>query len=185
MKKLSRIWALAILCLPVGTVVAQDVRYNYDEKADFSKYKTYKWEQHPDSLQLDSLTLTQLGESFDAELAKKGLIKKDKGDTELVIVYQIAFKEDKQIDTYGTGYSTGPYWGRRWYGTTGGSFSTTVTTIPIGSVDLDFYDTATKTLVWRGQATKTIDPDAKPEKRKKNMAKAAEKMLKNYPPKKK
>jgi hypothetical protein len=50
---------------------------------------------------------------------------------------------------------------------------------------LDMYDTSTKKLVWRGSASKTLDPKAKPEKQQKNMAKAAEKLLKNYPPPKK
>jgi hypothetical protein len=39
--------------------------------------------------------------------------------------------------------------------------------------------------VWRGAVSKTIDPNAKPDKRQKNIQKAIEKLLKNYPPKKK
>jgi len=38
---------------------------------------------------------------------------------------------------------------------------------------------------WRGVASKTLDPNAKPDKRQKDMRKGAEKLLKNYPPKKK
>jgi hypothetical protein len=45
------------------------------------------------------------------------------------------------------------------------------------------YDPAKKQLVWRGTATKTLDPKAKPEKRQKNLAKAMTKLFKNYPPK--
>jgi hypothetical protein len=47
------------------------------------------------------------------------------------------------------------------------------------------YDASRKQLVWRGIASKTLDPKAKPEKQDKNIAKAAQKMLKNYPPPKK
>ena len=50
---------------------------------------------------------------------------------------------------------------------------------------LDMYDTHTKQLVWRGVASKAIDPKASPEKQRKNMRKVAEKLLKHYPPKKK
>jgi hypothetical protein len=39
--------------------------------------------------------------------------------------------------------------------------------------------------VWRGVASKTIDPEAKPEKQQKNLTKAVEKIFKNYPPKEK
>ena len=44
------------------------------------------------------------------------------------------------------------------------------------------YDSANHDLVWRGIASKTIDTNAKPEKRDKNLAKAVTKLLKNYPP---
>jgi hypothetical protein len=45
------------------------------------------------------------------------------------------------------------------------------------------YDSAQKHLVWRGVASKTLDPKAKPEKKEKNIAKAVAKLLKNFPPK--
>jgi hypothetical protein len=63
--------------------------------------------------------------------------------------------------------------------------TSTTSTINIGMLVLDMYDAPGKQLVWRGKATKTIDANAKPEKRQKNLAKAMEKLLKNYPPKKK
>ena len=44
--------------------------------------------------------------------------------------------------------------------TTTGSTST----IYVGQLRLDMYDNAKKELVWRGVASKTIDPKAKPEK---------------------
>lgn len=58
-------------------------------------------------------------------------------------------------------------------------------TIHTGQLDLDVYDSANKRLVWCGTVAKTIDPNAKPEKRQKNLDEAIEKLLKNYPPKKK
>jgi hypothetical protein len=44
------------------------------------------------------------------------------------------------------------------------------------------YDPAAKQLVWRGSASKTLDPKAKPDKKQKNINKAVEKLLKKYPP---
>ena len=55
-------------------------------------------------------------------------------------------------------------------------------TVYVGQLDLSMYDPAAKQLVWRGTATKTLDPKAKPEKKEKNIAKAVKKLLKNYPP---
>ncbi len=62
--------------------------------------------------------------------------------------------------------------------TTYGSTST----VYIGQLDLSLYDPAEKQLVWRGVASKTLDPKAKPEKKQKNITKAVQKLLKNFPP---
>ncbi len=74
-------------------------------------------------------------------------------------------------------------------GTVGpGGMSTTTgqtSTIYIGQLALDMYDSANHDLVWRGVVSKTIDPKAKPDKQEKNLKKAVAKLLKNYPPEKK
>ena len=186
MIKLHRILAMAIVFLPAMPLLAQDVRYNFDQQADFTKYKTYTWAQHPDSLKVDEITLNQIGQVFDVELAKKDLREIKEGPADLVIVYQIAYREEKQISGYSSGWDAGPGWGPTWYGSMGGGFSTSTTsTIPIGSVALSFYDVGEKRLIWTGHVSKTIEVGAKPEKQIKNMEKSAQKLLKNYPPKKK
>jgi hypothetical protein len=63
--------------------------------------------------------------------------------------------------------------------TTYGSTST----VYVGQLDVSIYDSAQKQLVWRGVATKTLDTKAKPEKKQKNIGKAVQKLLKNFPPK--
>ena len=174
---------LSVLFL-AGPAFAQDVTYNFDKTADFSKYRTYRWEKHPQSVDINEITLSQLGEAFDAELGKKGLLKTNNDKADLVIVYQLAVRQEKELNSYSTGWGYGPGWGGYYGGGIGGSSttSTTVTTISIGSIDLDMYDAAQKQLVWRGVASKTLDPKAKPDKQTKNIAKAAAKLLKNYPP---
>jgi len=75
-------------------------------------------------------------------------------------------------------------WGRAgWYGAGGMSTTTgSTSTILIGQIALDVYDAKAEKIIWRGLASKTIDQKAKPDKQEKNLAKAAEKLLKNYPP---
>ena len=55
-------------------------------------------------------------------------------------------------------------------------------TLYTGQLVLDMYDSAHQDLVWRGVASKTLDPKAKPDKRQKNLQKAVAKLMKNYPP---
>jgi hypothetical protein len=59
----------------------------------------------------------------------------------------------------------------------------TSSTINVGTLVLDMYDPSTKKLVWTGRATKTLDPGNSQEKKQKNLDKAMQKLLKNFPPK--
>ena len=168
-----------------GSAFAQDVTYNFDNSADFSKYKTYRWEKHPQSADINQITLAQLAAAFDAELSRKGLVKTRNDNPDLVIVYQLAVTQEKEINTYSTGWGYGPGWGGYYGGGGSSSTTTSISTISVGSLDLDIYDAAKKQLIWRGIASKTLDVKAKPDKQERNISKAAEKLLKNYPPKKK
>jgi hypothetical protein len=117
-------------------------------------------------------------------LAKKGLSKSDSGTADLVIVYQLAFRQEKEITSYDSGWGYGPGWRGGW-ASPGGMSTATTSTIAIGALALDMFDASTKHLIWRGAAEKALEPTAKPDKQRKNAAKAAQKLLKNYPPKKK
>jgi len=173
-----------ILPLLLTTIAfAQDVRYNFAAGQDFSKYKTYKWVQIKGADQLDNLAEQQLKTAVDAELGTKGLTKTEVDNADLFLAYQVSLGQEKQFNTFDTGWGYGPGWGGGWYGGGGGGMSTTTsTTIHIGQVGLDMYEAANQKLVWRGTASKTLDPKAKPEKRQKNLKKGVAKLLKNYPP---
>jgi hypothetical protein len=181
---MKNILALAVLTLLSSISVAQDVRFNFDNKADFSKFKTYKWVPIKDAAKVSDLVDKQIKDAIDAELTTKGLSKVEGDDASLYVGYQAAVGEEKQFNSYSTGWGYGPGWGGGWYG--GGMGSTTTTgstsTIYKGQLALDMYDSAGHDLVWRGLASKTLDPKAKPEKQQKNLAKAVKKLLKNYPP---
>jgi hypothetical protein len=179
--------AIIMLVFGVGSAVAQDVRYDFDKTKDFSAYKTYKWVAIKDADKLDDLTTAKLTSAVDSELSAKGLSKTDSDAADLYIGFQTALGSEKQYSSYSTGWGSGPGWGAGWYGYGGGMSSSTTygstSTVYIGQLDLSMYDSKEKKLVWRGAATKTLDPKAKPEKKEKNIAKAVAKLLKNYPPK--
>ena len=177
-------FVLPVLILASGAL-AQDVHYNFDPQADFSQYKTYRWSKHPQSVDIDELTLRMLGSALDAEIATKGLSKTDAATADLVIVYQIAIKKEKELTSYDSTWGYGRGWRGGWYGPGGGISTATTSTISIGSLALDIHDGSKKQLVWRGVVEKTLDANAKPDKQRKNAAKSAKKLLKNYPPTKK
>jgi len=165
-----------------GTASAQDVRYNFDDQANFASFKTYKWVAIKGAQQLSDLGDRQVKAAVDAELAKKGLTKTEADTADLYIGYQAAVGTEKQYTSFDTGWGYGPGWHGGWYGGGGGMTTGTTSTIYVGQLALDMYQSGQKQLVWRGAASKTIDEEAKPEKQQKNLAKAVAKLLKNYPP---
>jgi len=121
-------------------------------------------------------TDAEVKQAIEKALAARGLKKAEGGEGSLLIGYQLALTQERQVNSYTSG---GYGYGWR-YG--GGMATTTATTstINIGTVALDMYDPGEKALVWRGQASKTIDAKAKPEKRQKNLDKAMTKLLKDF-----
>ena len=177
---------LALLLAGAGFAAAQDVRYDFDKDKDFSKYKTYKWVPIKGADLPDDLTQKKITSAIDAELATKGLTKTDSDNADLYIGYQTAIGQEKEFTSFNTGWGYGPGWGGGWYGYGGMATTTTygsTSTVYVGQLDVSLYDPAAKQLVWRGVASKTLDPKAKPEKKEKNIGKAVAKLLKNYPPK--
>ena len=174
---------MVLLLAGAGSAFAQDVRYNFDKTANFSAFKTYRWVAIKGAAPLSDLVDRQVKAAVDAELATKGLAKSDSDTADLYIGYQGAVTTEKEYTSFDTGWGYGPGWyGGGWYGGGGGMTTGQTSTIYVGQLALDIYASSPHTLIWRGAASKTLDPKAKPEKQQKNLQKAVAKMLKNYPP---
>jgi len=183
--KTARLLSALVLLLTVRGAFGQDVRYNFDKNTDFSKFKTYKWVILKDASTANDLVTKQLKDAVDAELRTKGLTKIDDDSANLFIGYQAAVGQEKQFTSFSSDWGYGGGWYRGgWYGSGGGMSTTTgsTSTIYVGQLVLDMYDSVNRDLVWRGVASKTLDAKAKPDKQQKNLAKAVKKLLKNYPP---
>lgn len=169
MKTRLQLILAALLCTS-GFVRGQDVKYNYDPSVDFSKYHTYQWVNLPTN-HPDQMIDRQIKGDVDTQLAAKGLTQVN-SKPDVQVAYQIAVDQEKQWNAWGTG-------GFRFGG---GMGSATQSTINIGTLGIDFFDPASKQIIWRGQGTKTIDPSGNPQKNMERMQKAIAKILKNFPP---
>jgi len=137
-----------LLLIAASSVIAQDVRYNYDNTANFANYKTYKWVPIKDAAQVSDIVDKQIKTTLDAELVKKGLTKVENDPADLYIGYQAGVSQEKQFTSYSSDWGYGGGWyGRGWYG---GGMSTTTTgqtsTIYIGQLAFDMYDVAKKAI---------------------------------------
>ncbi|HST09774.1 MAG TPA: DUF4136 domain-containing protein [Terriglobales bacterium] len=171
-----------LLALIACKTTPLEVRYNFDRNADFSKFKTYKWVTLKDTAKIDMFRDKQIKDRVDAELARKRMTKTDADTADLYLGYQAGVDAQRQFATYKVDWGHGSGWSGGWYSGVGGMVTEQTAFIYIGQLAVDMYDATNHSLVWRGVANKTIDPNATPEKQQKNLAKAVAKLLINYPP---
>jgi hypothetical protein len=181
--------ALVLAVVACSVTYAQDVRTNYMPETDFSKYRTYAWVNdvqgvpavggHPDQI-LDA----QVKEAIDSQMVAKGLTKVEDGSkADLLLGYQLAIDQEKQINGLGNnlggwgGWGGGGPWGGGF-----GTFSASTSSNYIGTFVVGMYDPAAKKLVWIGAAQHAIEPSKKQEKNQQRLNKGAQKLLKDFPP---
>jgi hypothetical protein len=172
-----RIATLITSVVLLGTITfAQSINYDFDKTANFAGFKTYAWV--PGAAVPDQFSNERILAAINSQLALKQLKQVERsGNPDLLVAYHAAFEKDVQI----TGFASG--WGGFRFpagGTMSGSAR--ANDIVTGTLIVDLVDARTRTIVWRGMATKDINPGAKPQQRDKNINRAAEKLFKNYPP---
>ena len=198
----------AVLFMFAGAY-AQDVHYNYDRGANFAGYKTYQWVDQPTGqppvappsglprIDLpgggplavsagtsdDQLIRLDIQRAVDEQLAQKGLTKVE-SNADLLVTCHAAMRREQSINLSALGTGSGPWggWSGGWGGLESGTVTGQTSTIPIGTLVVDLYDPAGKQLVWRGDASKTIDVKKDPDKNYRNLQKAMAKLFRNYPP---
>ena len=177
--------ALVLVLVACSVTFAQDVRINYMPGTDFSKYHTYAWVNdvqgvpavggHPDQI-LDA----QVKQAIDSQMVAKGFTKVvDGSKADLLLGYQLAIDQEKQINGFGDNLGG---WGTGTVGGSFGTFSASTSSNYIGTFVVGMYDPAAKKLVWIGAAQHAIEPSKKQEKNQQRLNKGAQKLLKDFPP---
>jgi len=159
---------------------AQQVKTDFDRRADFSQYKTYSWEKvHTQN----SLWVDRIKDAVNSALTAKGWTQVESGGNIAVMAMEIT-KEHQTLNTYYDNFGGGWGWrGWRWGGGLGDGFgesTTTEETYRVGTLVVDLFDATTKKLIWRGSAIDTLSN--KPDKNIKNLDKGVEKMFERFPP---
>jgi len=167
--------ATAIGLALLGTITfAQNVSYDFDRSAPFNRFTSYSWVKGTPVA--DALNDKRIVSAIDSQLAAKGFTKVEGTSADLLVAYHASFDKNLQISGFSSGWG-----GYRFGGTRNGR--ATVDEIVVGTIAVDLVDASNKTIVWRGLASGELDPRAKPEKREKNIQRAAAKLFKHYPPK--
>jgi len=179
LRRLPPLAALAAVLLASCTSV--NVTTSADPQTNFAKYRTYALSQDPvsGSRRLPPPSFAALQSSLDSGLAAKGIRKSSKPS--FVIAYHVAARNRTEVFmipnwNYYAGYGPG------FYGTWSGFVPTQpmVSRFTEGTLILDFVDTTTRRLIWRGTAVGNVGSQKDNEK---SIAKSVKKMLEHFPPK--
>ena len=176
---------LQLLCLTIVTGACSPIRsisYDYNRAVDFSGLRTYNWIPIPTETQeKEALMLERIKKAVNSHLEAKGfritrgesdfLVATNFGQVEKLRVYDWGYPyyRSHRRDDY---YDYGPYYGGRV-----SSFY-----YREGALVLDFIDTGSKKVIWKGVATVYLSKDLTPEKIDNIVDGAVERLLLNFPP---
>lgn len=170
----------ALMFLGVAAAYAQQVHIDYDRSANFAAYKTYQWVDYREVELGDQLLDRDIKRAVDEQLAGKGLRRVESGG-DLLVGYKGSISQEKAFDAFGSGFGGFGGWGGPGWGNLADIHGQT-STIDIGTLGIGLFDPATKQLVWRGEATKTLDIKKDSDKNYRNLERAMAKLFQNYPP---
>ena len=179
MKKPKRLYLLCLIVFALGCS-SISVTTDFDDKIDFTRLSTYSWLANPatpsadiqEELARNTLIEGRVQRAVDAQLAAKG-IRKTTQDPDMLVAFHTGVKDKVNVQSWGYGYG----WG---YGPRGGDVTTHH--YQEGTLILDFIDPKTKRLLWRGAGKKVLSEKTTPEKSKKEVNEAVQKILEKYPP---
>ncbi|HKE26123.1 MAG TPA: DUF4136 domain-containing protein [Bryobacteraceae bacterium] len=167
--------AIAILS---ATASLAEVKTDYDRSGDFSRYKTYSWNNvhTPNPLWVDRIRA-----AVNSALAAKGWTEVQSGGDVSIMAMEMT-KEHQTLNTYYDDFGGGWGWrGSRGFGDSFGTARTTEKTYEVGTLVVDLFDTNSKKLIWRGSASDTLSD--KSDKNIKRLNSDVQKMFDRFPPK--
>jgi hypothetical protein len=162
----------------VAGAFAQKITTEFDEGVDFSKFKTWSWGQVdvPENPKAEK----RIRDDIETQLAAKDWKKTDEGPGDAVVSVHGVVKDTDNYDVLYSGWAPG--WNWTGVGVGSGVGTTVQSKVRSGTLVLDIFDAASKSLVWRGTAEGTLGPPSEVEANLKKVDQAIEKLLKRFPP---
>jgi hypothetical protein len=174
MKLVKTSFFAGIALAVAGGAWAQDVKVDYDKAANFGAIKTF-------SIKLGTSWGNQIGEKrvmdeITQAVTEKGWKLVPEGQADAQVVLHGASQTKRSLNTFYSGM--GGYRYRGFGGT--GTATTTESEYTVGTLVVDIFDAKGENLLWRGAAQDEISD--KPDKNIKKLAKASDKLFKDFPP---
>ena len=173
----QRLWFPVAIAILAATASLAEVKTDYDRNVDFSRYKTYSWNNvHTQN----GLWVDRIKAAVNSSLAAKGRTEVESGGSVSIMAMEMT-KDHRTLNTYYDSFGGG--WGWRWGGGFGDNFGTATTTegvYQIGTLVVDLFDTNSKKLIWRGSASATLSDKSERNINKLNID--VQKMFEHFPP---
>ncbi|WP_297332064.1 DUF4136 domain-containing protein [Flavobacterium sp.] len=178
--KIIKLLSVLFITALVSSCSSIRVASDYDDAADFSRYKTYAFfKEGIDKAEISDLDKKRIMRAIDAEMQRKGFAKSENPD----MLINLFTRSNEQVNVNNWGYNYGWGWGWGWNPWMWGGNYTTVNTSTEGTLYIDIIDAAKKDLVWQGIGTGVLTLDR--EKKQERINEFVTKILKEYPPLKK
>lgn len=175
---------VVVIMLSTAWGFAQKVKVGYNKSVDFSKYKSYSW-QEPGMTETRPMLYATVVWSLRSELEAKGLVRKETGGDLTVFAHGSLDYGLKSVSGFASDSCTNcqaplvdPM---DWAGTPpagGGGMG-----LPKGTLEVDLVDRTTNKVVWSGTVVQKLDPDKKQQSLD-LVSSAITKLLMEFPPKK-
>lgn len=171
--KATHICSMAFLIVLLFGCATTAVNYDYDKEYDFSSLKTYEWMTMPQNVRAEEFLMKRVKSALSRELSAKG-ITQDPDNPDFLVALHGSREGKVQVTDWG--YSYGPF-GRHI-----GGPRIDVHQYEQGTLIVDFVEAKTKQMVWRGIASRVLEPDLTPQEKEKLINEAVTDMMKNFPP---
>ena len=187
MKKFKLLIIPIIALVLLSSCNSVRVLSDYDQKANFSEYKSYAfYKTGIDRVQISDLDKKRILRAIETEMTSRGFVKSETPD----ILINIFTKEQERVDVYNNNFGWGGMGGWGWggyggwgpgygWGWGGGSMVSTSTE---GSLYIDLVDTKSKQLVWQGKGEGTLANTKNIKKKEQRIKEFVSQIMKQYPP---
>jgi Domain of unknown function (DUF4136) len=174
-----------LIVVTLGGCAGVRVSQDYEPGTDFATYKTFDWKSavqpQTGDIRIDNPLLDgRIRKAVESTLIAKGYRKTDQESADFLVAYSLAVqaKVDSSPVSIGTGFGIGG----------GGSFGGIGVGTPVvdsyeeGLLVINFYDTKTGQLIWRGSGTRRLGWQSDPVKNTEEVNALVDKILAQYPP---
>ncbi len=171
--KAAPIFSIASLVVLLLGCTTTSVNYDFDKEYDFSPVKSYAWMTMPQNVRAEEFLIKRVKSALNRELNAKGITQAPDNPDFLIALHG---SRESKVQVTDWGYSYGPF-GRRI-----GESRIDVSQYEQGTLIVDFVEAKTKQMIWRGTASRVLDPGVTPQDKERLINEAVIEIMKHFPP---